>query len=50
MSGGLYRHGLSRCILVWVLLTMLAGCSALFGPKPPPVTEQPAAEPEAVAN
>jgi PRC-barrel domain len=46
MSGGFYRHGVSRCIVVWMLLTMLAGCSALFGPKPPPVTEQPAPEPQ----
>lgn len=44
MSGGFSRHSVSRCILVWMLLTMLAGCSALFGPKPPPVTEQPAPE------
>lgn len=46
MSGGFSRHSVSRCILVWMLLTMLAGCSALFGPKPPPVTEQPALAPE----
>lgn len=46
MSGGFNRHGVSRYILVWMLLTMLAGCSALFGPKPPPVTEQPASEPQ----
>lgn len=46
MSGGFSPRGLSRCVLIWVLLTMLAGCSALFGPTPPPVTEQPAPAPE----
>ncbi len=45
MSGGLTRQYAARNILVWMLLSTLAGCSALFGPKPPPVTEQPAAPP-----
>jgi PRC-barrel domain len=46
MSGGFTRQYAARSILVWMLLSTLAGCSALFGPKPPPVTEQPAQPPE----
>ncbi len=46
MSGGLSRQSVIRCILAWMLLSVLAGCSALFAPKPPPVTEQPAPPPE----
>jgi hypothetical protein len=42
MSGGFTRQYAARSILVWMLLSTLAGCSALFGPTPPPATEQPA--------
>jgi PRC-barrel domain len=50
MSGGFSRQYVTRCILVGMLLSVLAGCSALFGPKPPPVTEQPAPPPEPEAE
>jgi hypothetical protein len=46
MSGGFSRQYVARCILVSMLLSVLAGCGALFGPKPPPVAEQPAPPPE----
>jgi hypothetical protein len=46
MSGGFSRQYVTRRIPVLVLLSTLAGCSALFGPKPAPETEQPAPPPE----
>lgn len=46
MSGGLPRQHVIRCILAWMLLCVLAGCSTWFAPKPPPVTEQPSPPPE----
>jgi PRC-barrel domain len=45
MNGGLSRHDLARFTCVGALLLALTGCSALFGPKPPPVAEQPAPPP-----
>jgi hypothetical protein len=47
MSGGSSRHYVTGRIAVFMLLSMLAGCSALFGPRPAPTTEQaaPASEP-----
>ncbi|MEX3957347.1 PRC-barrel domain containing protein [Trinickia sp. EG282A] len=46
MSGGVPRQHVIRWILAWILLSVLAGCSTWFAPKPPPVTEQPAPSPE----
>lgn len=48
MSGGFPRQYVTRRITLFVLLSMLAGCSALFGPRPAPETEQPAPAPEPV--
>jgi hypothetical protein len=49
MSGGVSRPNAFRYFPVLVTLSMLAGCSVLFGPRPNPETEQ-AAPPEAASE
>ncbi|TKC90102.1 PRC-barrel domain containing protein [Trinickia terrae] len=50
MSGGFSRQYVTRLIPIFLLLSTLAGCSVLFGPKPAPEAEQPAAPPEEAAS